>query len=302
MAHSGEVGRFSGSRFGGSRFRGSGFTAWWADDPAPSRRAAAQRAERAVEASESNRPAERRVERGQKHRRESRSSGRLHASAPTDGRGVGASNVSRHVVTSTTGDRSLRFGARLSVRWLGSHPCDGHPDPRVSGAGGSVVPRCRAVFFPADGRSVGSGKIPPRRRDTIPSLEKEPAERDPAKSAPDRCGRAEGEPRGHALGLHSRLGRGFGVSGCLEQVRGYPEPVNWQEPAALVVVVLTAGILGWRWWRRRRAALSPGGACRCGCAASLSSPPRETLVYRARKGQRPQLIVRPGRSDGPGPR
>jgi hypothetical protein len=69
--------------------------------------------------------------------------------------------------------------------------------------------------------------------------------------------------------------------------------VDWQQIIALVIVATTAMALGWRWWRRRRNPLACGaGSCGCGGEDSTTDKPR--ITYRARKGQRPEILVKSG--------
>jgi hypothetical protein len=66
--------------------------------------------------------------------------------------------------------------------------------------------------------------------------------------------------------------------------------MDWQQVTALSVVVLTAGLFGLARWRRSRKARLPCDSG-CGCG-SQAAPPRETVIYHARKGQRPEIIVK----------
>ena len=66
--------------------------------------------------------------------------------------------------------------------------------------------------------------------------------------------------------------------------------MDWQQIIALAIVAVTAGLMAWFRFRPRR--LGRGhGAC-CGCSSGADSVPRETVVFHARKGERPQIIVR----------
>lgn len=66
--------------------------------------------------------------------------------------------------------------------------------------------------------------------------------------------------------------------------------VDWQQIIALSVVTGTALWMAWGWWRRRRQ--PPGcatGGCGCGTSDSADKP---RITYRARKGQRPEVVVK----------
>jgi hypothetical protein len=68
--------------------------------------------------------------------------------------------------------------------------------------------------------------------------------------------------------------------------------MEWQELAALGIVGLAAFLLV-------RPLLLARGHCRtpsgnCSCAGSSSAAPKGSIVFRARKGERPQIIVKMG--------
>lgn len=79
-------------------------------------------------------------------------------------------------------------------------------------------------------------------------------------------------------------------------------PMDWQKPAALSVVALTAAVFLWnRWfkggrrWGRSNPKLGRGrwaassGGCGCSAAGSSGTP---GLVVQGRRGERPQVIFR----------
>lgn len=76
--------------------------------------------------------------------------------------------------------------------------------------------------------------------------------------------------------------------------------MDWQQPVALLLVATTV----WLWLRallRRRGAVAPGKRSKgwgCGCPAASGSPGGERMIYRARKGERPELVVRLGGGRG----
>jgi hypothetical protein len=65
--------------------------------------------------------------------------------------------------------------------------------------------------------------------------------------------------------------------------------MDWQQATALGIVVITAALFVASRFRKRRA-----GGCGCGCAAATGRPQRGTILLRAKKGERRQVIVRPG--------
>ena len=66
--------------------------------------------------------------------------------------------------------------------------------------------------------------------------------------------------------------------------------MDWQQLIALAIVATTAGIFAWRKWRPRKTMLGPGG--HCGCGGANQPPEKSSIVFRARKGERPQVTVK----------
>jgi hypothetical protein len=66
--------------------------------------------------------------------------------------------------------------------------------------------------------------------------------------------------------------------------------MDWQQFVALLIVGLSAGLLVWGRWRRRSGRQVCGSTC--GCAAAHQPGPNVSVIYRARKGARPQIITR----------
>jgi hypothetical protein len=65
--------------------------------------------------------------------------------------------------------------------------------------------------------------------------------------------------------------------------------VDWQQTTALVIVALTAALFVRARLRKRRSGLPCDS--HCGCAGS-TEPPKESVIYHARKGERPEIIVK----------
>lgn len=66
--------------------------------------------------------------------------------------------------------------------------------------------------------------------------------------------------------------------------------MDWQQLAALAIVGIAAFLL-------IRSRLRPRGHCfskdnPCGCTAGSGPAPKGSITYRARKGERPQVIVK----------
>jgi hypothetical protein len=64
--------------------------------------------------------------------------------------------------------------------------------------------------------------------------------------------------------------------------------MDWQQLVALAIVAITAGLLLWRWLRPRKRFSGRAGSC---CCAPASSP-QGSIVFRARKGERRQIIIK----------
>jgi hypothetical protein len=71
---------------------------------------------------------------------------------------------------------------------------------------------------------------------------------------------------------------------------GYVWGVNWQQLVSLTVVGITAGIMVYRRVRPRKFALAR--ATHCGCSSAGRSNPANTVVFRARRGERPQVLFK----------
>ncbi len=64
--------------------------------------------------------------------------------------------------------------------------------------------------------------------------------------------------------------------------------MNWQTPAALGVVALTAAILLWRRFRPRKFSFHRDTGC--GCSSPGVRPP--TVVVAGKRGERPTVTVK----------
>jgi len=66
--------------------------------------------------------------------------------------------------------------------------------------------------------------------------------------------------------------------------------MDWQEATALLIVSATGVAFVWVRIRRRRFQLARD--THCGCASPAGSGAPGSILYRARKGERPQVIVK----------
>jgi hypothetical protein len=75
----------------------------------------------------------------------------------------------------------------------------------------------------------------------------------------------------------------------LSRVR-YVPGVNWQTVISLLIVVLAAAGLLWRMLRRRKFRFQRDSPC--GCATPARGGAGDSMVFRVRKGERAQIIVK----------
>jgi len=66
--------------------------------------------------------------------------------------------------------------------------------------------------------------------------------------------------------------------------------VDWQETSALAITAATVGLFAWAIFRPRKFSFQRD--THCGCAGSAGSAPQSSIVFRARKGERSQVIVK----------
>ena len=74
--------------------------------------------------------------------------------------------------------------------------------------------------------------------------------------------------------------------------------MDWQQAVSLCIVAATAVLLVGSRLRRRKFSFKPGNPC--GCASAGSGARGESIVYRARKGERPEILVKLGTDNAPG--
>ena len=64
----------------------------------------------------------------------------------------------------------------------------------------------------------------------------------------------------------------------------------WQQAVSLAIVALVAGLFLRERFRRRKFSFERD--THCGCSASGRSETKSSIVYRARKGERPEVVVK----------
>jgi len=66
--------------------------------------------------------------------------------------------------------------------------------------------------------------------------------------------------------------------------------MDWQQPVSLLIVAASAvGLVGSK-LRRRRFRFNQAG--HCGCSVVAGSLPQSSIVFRARKGKRPEVLLK----------
>lgn len=67
--------------------------------------------------------------------------------------------------------------------------------------------------------------------------------------------------------------------------------MDWQQWVALTIVGVTAVAMAWSKLRPRKFSFQRDTHCGSCCAAHREAP-QHSIVFRARKGERPQMIVK----------
>ena len=83
---------------------------------------------------------------------------------------------------------------------------------------------------------------------------------------------------------------GGGIICCTTGVWGYVAIMDWQQLVSLVVVASAAVLLLRSRFRPRRFSFERD--THCGCVAVQESSPQSSIVFHARKGQRPEVLVK----------
>ena len=66
--------------------------------------------------------------------------------------------------------------------------------------------------------------------------------------------------------------------------------MDWQQFVSLMIVAVAAGWLVTIKFRRRRFSFQRDTPC--GCVSTAASAPQSSLIFRARKGERPEVLVK----------
>jgi hypothetical protein len=71
--------------------------------------------------------------------------------------------------------------------------------------------------------------------------------------------------------------------------------MDWQQPLALLIVCATAVAFLWSKTRGRTASALPfarEGHCGCGSGNVPAIGPKQSVTFRARKGERPRVLIK----------
>ena len=90
-------------------------------------------------------------------------------------------------------------------------------------------------------------------------------------------------------GSKSRADLGKKTS-CAPGETEYVGFVDWQKMVSLGIVGVAAAALLWSKFRPRKFSLERD--THCGCSPASQSNPQSSMVYRARRGEKPQIIVK----------
>ena len=67
--------------------------------------------------------------------------------------------------------------------------------------------------------------------------------------------------------------------------------MDWQQLLALLIVACTAGIFLWSKLRKKKFSFAKDTHCGCGTERAPIGP-SQTIQFKARKGQRPKIVIR----------
>jgi len=80
------------------------------------------------------------------------------------------------------------------------------------------------------------------------------------------------------------------ISCCTQHVWGYVATMDWQQLASLAIVGIAAALMLRSKFRRPKTPFSI--ANHCGGCAGIKIVPKNSVIYHARKGERPRVVVK----------
>jgi hypothetical protein len=78
--------------------------------------------------------------------------------------------------------------------------------------------------------------------------------------------------------------------GCAGRESKYVEFVDWQKIVSLGIVGSTVALFLWFRFKPRKFSLQKD--THCGCSAAGQAAPKSSIVFRARRGEKPEIIVK----------
>ncbi len=98
------------------------------------------------------------------------------------------------------------------------------------------------------------------------------------------------EPNRAALSERAGINRHGNNLCCEPAALDYVAGMDWQQAVSLLIVAATAGVFLWTRFRRRQFRFERD--THCGCSSPGQSAPQRSIVFHARKGERPQIILK----------
>jgi hypothetical protein len=98
------------------------------------------------------------------------------------------------------------------------------------------------------------------------------------------------ERNGHGRSLKARAESSTLKIGCANRFCGYVATMNWQQAVSLAIVASVAGLFLRGRFRRRKFSFERD--THCGCSASGQSETKSSIIFHARKGERPEVVVK----------
>jgi hypothetical protein len=93
-----------------------------------------------------------------------------------------------------------------------------------------------------------------------------------------------------AQGRRDARGPTLKIISCKLGNSGYLGNMDWQQLVSLAIVAAAAGLFGWSRLRARRFSFQRD--THCGCSGAHPPAVQSSIVFRARKGHRPEVQVR----------
>jgi hypothetical protein len=78
---------------------------------------------------------------------------------------------------------------------------------------------------------------------------------------------------------------------CTVLISSYVATMNWQQLVSLAIVGVAAALLLRKQFRRRKFSFARDTHC-CGCGNSQDTRSQPNVILRARKGERPQMVIK----------